>query len=106
MGQAAFSNGYVQFDTTENAVKAFEAFHPWTNEQNLREDAHFCIENVNVEDSNAGVSYVVSSAKIANCEWQCEEIRDWFKKQEGCQSVSQDVMTCENSVNWDVNDKE
>ena len=106
MGQSAFSNGYAQFDTTENAINAFEKFQHWAVEQNVREDVHFCIEDIALEDSNAGVSYVVSSGRICNCEWQCEEIRDWFKQQAGCESVEQDIMTCENSVNWSKEDEE
>lgn len=100
MGQSAFSNGYAQFDTTENAMDAFEKFQDWVNTQINRRDANFCIENVNLEDSNAGVSYVVSSGRIDNCQWQCEEIRDFLKIQPGCQSISQDIVVLEESVNW------
>jgi len=104
MGQAAHSEGFVHFDTTANAEKAFKLFRDWAAKQNERDDADFCIENLNTVGE--GVMYVVSSAKIANCEWQCEEIRDWFKKQPGCQRITQDIITCEGSVGWDVNDKE
>lgn len=101
MGQSAYSNGYVRFDTVENAVGAFNEFLLWAKEQNERDDVDFYIEDINVDDDSTGVGYVVSSAKISNCEWQCEEIRDWFKKQPGCQRITQDIITCAGSVNWE-----
>ncbi len=100
MGQCAFSNGYAQFNTTGNSVNAFEKFVEWVNMQNNRRDANFCIENVNLEEAGPVVSYVVSSGRIDNCQWQCEEIRDFLKIQPGCQSISQDIVVREDSVNW------
>lgn len=105
MGQPAFSNAYVQFDTTENALSGYEAFEKWAEEKNDLKDVDFDISSVNVEDSNAAVTYTVSSGRYQNCEWQCEEIRDFFIKQKGCVSVEQDILTCENSVSWRKDDK-
>ncbi len=100
MGTPAYSNGYAQFNTTENALNAFEAFKKWADEKNELKHESYGIHSVALVDSDAGVSYSVESMRVDNCEWQCENIRDFFKTQEGCTSVEQDILICETSVHW------
>lgn len=101
MGQSAHCNGYVQFDTTENALNAWQAFCRWSIMMNAKPDESYSIQNIDIEDDAvAEVSFVVTSSRYQNCIWQCEQIRDFFKVQPGVISIDQNVMTCEDSVNW------
>lgn len=104
MGQFGYSNAKVQFDTVENAIKAFDLFFSWSAEQNVREDDYFNISSADTHIDE--ITYVVSSGKVTNCEWQCEQIRNWFKQQEGCLRIEQDIMTCESSVNWEKGEED
>lgn len=106
MGQASFANGFARFNNIDDAIDAHGRFQDWAGEKNALKDVDYCIENINLEDTNNGISYVVSSAKYANCEWQCEEVRDFFKGQKGCESVEQDILVREGSVNWSKDDDE
>lgn len=112
MGQPAYSNAIVRFDTCANATLAVEAFQKWAelaDNRTLPEppnadkdgsiNGDYCIEDIGQGEDNE-VTFTVSSPRYQNCIWQCENIRDFFAKQEGCQSFEADVMTCEDSVNW------
>ena len=106
MGQPAYSNAIAQFDTTEHAANAYDAFKIWAEAANSKTNEDYSINEIELEDSDACISYTVDSMRYQNCIWQCEQIRDFFKKQEGCLEVGQDVMTIEDSVNWIKGDDE
>lgn len=106
MGQSTFANGFTRFNNIDNAIDAHGRFQDWAREKNALKDVNFCIQNINLEDTNNGISYMVSSTKYENCEWQCEEVRDFFKDQEGCERVEQDILVQEDSVNWSKEDNE
>lgn len=105
MGTPAFCNGYVDFDTAENATKAFAAFDIWKDEKNNLKNEHYSIHSVELNLNTSVISYTVDSGRYQNCEWQCENIRDFFKAQIGCLNVTQDILVYENSVNWNNNDE-
>jgi hypothetical protein len=112
MGQPAYSNGHARFDTEENAAKANTAFQEWIK---LAESKGFptddCSEDCsdyqngdyNISPPNiAGeeIEFIVDSMRVDNCIWQCENIREFFRKQPGCVCIEMDVMVCEESVTW------
>lgn len=115
MSQPAYSNVIVRFDTRPHASTAQNSFEAWVNmahKQNLPEptspppggsiNGNYCIGDIFRPKHGEGVEITctVYSSRYENCIWQCENIRDFFAKQEGCQSFEADVMTCEDSVNW------
>jgi hypothetical protein len=106
MGTPAYSNGYVQFDTTENALNAFKSFDKWVDAKNALKDEHYGIYDLEFENSNAGVKYTVDSTRFENCQWQCENIREFFKVQVGVKSITQDILILEDSVNWTPEDED
>lgn len=109
MGTPAFSNAYVEFDDEQNLMAAFHAFKQWSKDANDgKKDGDFDINSpqINTEDDEKVLTYTVSSGRGQNCIWQCEQIRDFLKTQKGIQFISQDVMTCDASINWYTNEDE
>ena len=103
MGQSAYCNAIIRFDNVENRRAAEILFTDWAEAANRNEHpkpnkGDFSIDEINGEDDE--LRFVIDSMRVDNCVWQCERVREFFKKQPGCVSVEQDVMTCEDSVNW------
>lgn len=110
MGTPASCNAYVRFDNEENALKAVLLFDKWiklAEEGKLPEKSPEEDKSINgdygisaVSQEKEEITFEVESPRYQNCIWQCENIRDFFQQQPGCQQIEQDVMTCEESVNW------
>jgi hypothetical protein len=105
MGQPAYCNGYARFDTYDNACAAAKKLSEWSNEQQKNKDIYLGAFNIHV-DGAEGVQYVVESSHYGNCVWQCERVRDFLCKLDGCVSIEQDVLKCEDSINWFKEDDE
>jgi hypothetical protein len=71
---------------------------------NNNKEQDYCIYSILYNPDNASIDYTVDSGKFENCEWQCEQILEFFKQQSGCLNVDQPIMVCESSVNWQRDD--
>ena len=109
MGQPAYCNAHVRFNNVENRRAAEILFTEWAETANKGEhpepdSGDFCIEGIN--GFRDEIQFTVKTGRYQNCIWQCERIRDFFMKQQGCVAIEQDVITCEDSVNWYGDDEE
>ena len=115
MGQPAYTNAHASFDTEANAKLAERAFLKWINladEGKLPESEHtkekdsingdYGISSVDCDGNE--ITFMVESPRYQNCVWQCQNVRDFFSEQPGCESIEMDVMTCEDSICWSKED--
>jgi len=99
MGQYSYSEGLVKFSNDDEANNAYSKFCNWADEKRALKDEDYDIFDIELSVENH-ISYKIQSMKYENCVWQCEMVRDFFKKQEGCLGVEQNVMVLEDSINW------
>jgi len=108
MGTPAYTSAYVRFDTPQHASDAAMAFRKWArlaNDGKLPEikggkpiNGDYGISAIDAHDCE--ITYQVESGRYQNCIWQCQNILDFWKTQPGLEWVEQNIMTCEESVNW------
>ena len=107
MGQPAYAKVTVSFESVECRDKAQGAFTIWADQAVLGKlpppnDGDFDIYFIN--GVNNTLTFEVGSGRYANCVWQCERIRDFFKEQSGVLSIEQDVHALTDSINWYKNE--
>ena len=108
MGQPAFTNAFVRFDTDEHASAAVMEFHKWIKlalngelpqpEGKESVNGDYGISAVDREGTE--ITYQVESGRYQNCIWQCQNIRRFWLTQPGLEQLEQSIMTVEDSVDW------
>ncbi len=98
MGCYTYTDAIATFDTEENARKALGGFVEWATGKNGLKDEDYSIYDITMKDNR--LHYRVDGGRPENCQWQCENIRDYLKKVEGCTAVEQSLYVQDEAVCW------